>query len=126
MQGDHSMLFWKHILDQTQHPHHNPTSQNPQQPPSPGARPPTNRSTSQNLSLPHPLQRAQSAVSQLSIERDSNVASDDDSDAASFKDALQGHEDEVVCPHCAGTSFHARAVKGGGTKLCCSSCGAPV
>lgn len=123
LQGDQSMLYWKLALSSARN--HHPQHTASHQPPPSSSRPSLSRPGSYNLSLPHPFQRNQSAVSQLSIEQES-VGTESDSDAASFKDALQGQGDEVVCQQCSGTSFHAKAVKGGGTSLCCSSCGAPA
>ncbi|KEQ96068.1 hypothetical protein AUEXF2481DRAFT_659731 [Aureobasidium subglaciale EXF-2481] len=119
LQGDQSMLYWRLALNSARNHHQQPL-------PSPqphSGRPSSSRTGSYNLGLPHPLQRNQSAVSKLSIEQD-NAATESDSDAASFKDALQGHEEEVHCRECGSANFHVRAVKGGGTRLCCSSCGA--
>ncbi|KAH0257701.1 WD40 repeat-like protein, partial [Aureobasidium melanogenum] len=125
LQGDQSMLYWKLALNSARnHQHHVQPLPSPQSPQTPlSGRPSCSRTGSYNLGLPHPLQRNHTAVSKLSIEQES-AAADSDSDAASFKDALQGHEEEVHCKECGSVNFHVKAVKGGGTRLCCSSCGA--
>ena len=117
LQGDQSMLYWKLALNSARNHQQVPSTQTTQT-----GRPSSTRTGSHSLGLPHPLQRNHTAISKLSIEQES-VAEDSGSDAASFKDALQGHEEEVHCKECGSASFHVKAVKGGGTKLCCSSCG---
>lgn len=125
LQGDQSMLYWKLALNSARnHQQHAPPLPSPQSQQTPhSGRPSSSRAGSYNLGLPHPLQRNHTAVSKLSIEQES-AAADSDSDAASFKDALQGHEEEVHCKECGSANFHVKAMKGGGTRLCCSSCGA--
>ncbi|KAG9710567.1 WD40 repeat-like protein, partial [Aureobasidium melanogenum] len=110
LQGDQSMLYWKLALHSARnHQHHASPLPSPQsqQAPSSG-RPSPSRTGSYNLGLPHPLQRNHTAVSKLSIEQES-AAADSDSDAASFKDALQGHEEEVYCNECGSVNFHVKA-----------------
>ena len=126
LQGDQSLLYWKLALNSARNHQQAPPSPSPpsQQTPQQNGRPSSSRTGSYNLGLPHPLQRNHTAISKLSIEQESVTAEDSGSDAASFKDALQGHEEEVHCKECGSASFHVKAVKGGGTKLCCSSCGA--
>jgi WD40 repeat protein len=93
LQGDQSMLYWKLALNSARN-----HQQQQQQQPSPASsssptfanRPSSSRTGSYNLSLPHPLQRTHTAISKLSIE-EASAASESDSDAASFKDAEQGH-----------------------------------
>ncbi|THV75180.1 WD40 repeat-like protein [Aureobasidium pullulans] len=125
LQGDQSMLYWKLALNSARN-HQNQPQPSPQsQQPSQSGRPSSTRTGSYNLGLPHPhpLQRNHTAVSKLSIEQES-AAEDSDSDAASFKDALQGHEEQVTCRECGSANFHVKAAKTGDTRLCCSSCGA--
>jgi WD40 repeat protein len=129
LQGDQSMLYWKLALNSARNHSSQvpplPSPQSHQASPHSGSRPGSTRTGSYNLGLPHPLQRNHTAISELSIEQES-VAEDSGSDAASFKDALQGHEEAVHCKECGSTNFQVKTMKSGGTKLCCSSCGVGI
>lgn len=111
LQVDHSNLFWKLAKNSalaSRKNHAAELSQNTRD---------TSGHTSGGQSLPPALQRNQSVVSQLSIERSSGEESDSD---VSFKDATE----DVVCGHCGSTSFTARLGRGSeSTSLVCAACG---
>lgn len=136
MIGDHSNLFWKLAKNQaSSRTNHQPQQQQQQN------RPGSNRSYS-GLGLPPALQRLQSKVSTLSIER--SEATNSESSDDEFMDALdapqqnhhgsndhdrrdqRGSNSEVVCRHCGSNSFKAARSKDGKTRLCCTACGTPA
>lgn len=111
LQGDHSLLFWKLAKDSalaSRKNHVEAADNNAQH---------TNGHSKGGQHLSPSLQRKESAVSRLSIERSSGDESDSD---VSFKDAAE----DVQCADCGSTSFTSQlAGNAEGNNLICAACG---
>ena len=77
------------------------------------------REDGDHLAVRPPLGRGRTDISELSDERSSASAAS----ASEYDDAPEEKEGDMTCRHCGSRSFSARKKKGGGTCLCCTSCG---